>query len=121
MGATMNRSIALVVLAACDPPGLPDELLPRIAIVAPISDSEVPLTATQDACDLDVTVAVDIDNFDIVPVGTPIAEGEGHWHVVMVGREADTLLKIDDAQSADFHAADVLSGTRVTIEASLHD
>jgi hypothetical protein len=112
---------ALSGLAACDPPALPDELLPRIEIVAPVSDSEVPLTASATGCDLDVIVAVDLDNFELVPVGTPVADGEGHWHIIVVGRETDSLAVVQNSQSAAYHVANLTSGTRIALDASLHN
>jgi hypothetical protein len=118
----MLRSIgALAPLAACAPPDLPPEMEPRIEIVAPRDDEVVPLLLSQDdTCDLAITVAVDVDNLDIVPRGGEVAPGEGHWHLVLEGREADSLLMVDDGQSAAYAVAGLSPG-RVTLVATLQD
>lgn len=107
------------VLVACAPPTLPVELEPRIEIVAPASDEVVPLeVSAEGTCDLVVLVAVDVDN---VRIAEQAGAAGDHWHLVVQGREDDTLLMVTDSQSATYQVTDLAPDTRITLIATLQD
>lgn len=126
-------SVACAGLAcACQPPPLPAQMEPAIAIVAPLSDQALPLVPMQDGlCGLRTVVAVDLDNFDVsTPSGGGDAGGSAaeaneeygnHWHLVVEGREDDTLIMVTQVQSATYVVPDLSPGTRITLLATLQD
>jgi hypothetical protein len=80
-------AFAALGIAACKPPPavkLADtgSSFPSIEIVHPVSGT----MALDDNCELPITVAVDIDNFDVVKPNIPgqtdeDVNGQGHWHL----------------------------------------
>ena len=83
----MRRIAWLIFGAACAPPPVPDALLPRLQILTPEDGFELALrpAASEDesGCVYEITVTVDVDNFDVHQPETDEVEveGSGHWHL----------------------------------------
>ena len=84
----MTRLLSLlVVLAACAPPPIDTAQIdgggtPSIEIIFPDSDDDKVYCST-------FMIAVQIDDFEVVPADkdAPITEGIGHWHLLDEGQK----------------------------------
>lgn len=119
------RLTALALLAACAPPDVelgsgdtgataPVEADPSIRIIHPVQDDCFNLDA---AGALSLFVAVDVDNFDVVPPGE-LVDGQGHWHVQLTPHDSSY-----DAVPAQFYLMerDGVAPGNVSISATMVD
>lgn len=88
----MHRSLVLVLsLTACAPPpidtAIEDPGAPAITIVFPDSDDEKVYCST-------FMIAVQIDNFELLPANkdAEVVEGLGHWHLLDDGQNYITTV-----------------------------
>lgn len=119
------RHLGWLVVGAvgCAPPPVPDALLPRISILTPVDDFEIELRPAQSAeesgCVFELTVTVDVDNFDVhQPAADDVeVEGEGHWHLYPDGDPA--AYESGYGPTATYVGSDASPGN-LTMVAALH-
>lgn len=114
----------IVGAAACAPPPVPDALLPRLQILTPDDGTEIALRPSdaengESGCVFDITVTVDVDNFDVHQPESDEeeVEGEGHWHLYVDGEPGN--YKGGYGPTATFTGSDAAPGS-LTMVAELH-
>lgn len=97
---------------------------PGIRIIYPEADEAPVVTLDEEVCAPEtpyrIDVAVDVDDFTLVPAGGEVQPDEGHWHLLVEGRTG-YLSSSDPVAHLCLDSLPIGTGTVLVLTADLRD